>query len=221
MGTFAISDRNGATVSMDTTAVGANQAPTHVLADENGVKFALAPGAVALPVQAEGIKAAYQYAVLGFAPVATPTDCFEIQGSATKTVRVRRILLTGGATAAANMPVTLVRRSAADTTNLVRTAITAFKTDTSTAGATAVVSSIGTANPGVLGTQAGGTAAAGRIQLPALATGLGVTPLIWEFDINAAVLRGISDFLYLNMGGTALPAGAVFDINIWTQEDAS
>jgi hypothetical protein len=221
MTALAITDKNGNAVSMDLNAVGGNQAGTVVLADQGGNKFTLAPGLVALPVQSEGIKTGYMYAILGFTPVATPTDIIEIQGSATKTVRIRRVWMGGGATAAANMPITGLRRSAADTTALVRTAVAAFVPDTAYAAATAAVSSIGTANPGSLGTQVGGIAAAGRIQLPALATGLGASPLIWDFDINAVVLRGVSQFFYLNMGGTAVPGGGVFDFVIWTTEDAS
>jgi hypothetical protein len=104
---------------------------------------------------------------------------------------------------------------------LVRTAIVAFKPDTAYAAATAVVSSIGTANPGSLGPQVGGSGPVGRIQLPAAATGVAAERLILNFDINALVLRGFADFLYINMGGTALPAGAIFDITVITQEDAS
>jgi hypothetical protein len=219
MGALAITDRDGNPIGMDINAVGPNQAATVVLADENGVKFPLAPGLVALPVQAEGVKPTYRYAVLGYTPVATPTDILEIQGAAGKTLRIRRIILTGVATAAGNMPVQLIRRSAADTTNLVRTALAAFATDTAYPAAAAVVSTIGTANPDSLGAQVGGIGAAGHVCLSADGTGLGVTPLVWELDINAAVLRGIAEFVYLNMNGAALPTGAVFDITIEIQED--
>lgn len=222
MGTLAITDKNGSPVSMDINAVGGNQAATVVIADQSGNKFNLAPGLVALPVQSEGIKTGYRYAVLGFAPVATPTDVLEIQGSASKTIRVRRIEITGIATAAGNMPAQLIRRSTQDSGGgMALTVLDAFKPDTAYAAATGVVSTIGTANPGALGTAAGGVAAAGRVSLSADGTGVGISPLVWEFDINAAVLRGIGQFLYINMDGAALPAGAEFDITIVTQEDAS
>lgn len=221
MPSLAITDKDGNAVSMDLNAVSGNQAATVVQADQAGHKFTLAPGLVALPVQSEGIKTTYRYSILGFAPVATPTDVLEIQGSATKTLRVRRIEITGIATAAGNMPVQLIRRSVADATSLVRTAIVALKTDTAFAAATAVVSSIGTANPGSLGTQVGGIGAAGRVCLSASGTGLGVMPLVWSFDVAAVVLRGVADFIYLNMNGAALPAGSAFDITITIEEDAS
>jgi len=218
---FLVTDKNGAPYSMDINAVGGNWAPSVVPADQLGNKFTLAPGLVALPVSSEGLKPGYRYAVLGFAAVATPTDVLEIQGSATKTIRIRRIKVGGVATAAGNMPAQLVRRSVADTTSLVRTALTAFKADTSYAAATAVVSTIGTANPGSLGAQVGGLAGAGRVQLAAAGSGVAATDLVWLFDRNACVLRGALDFLYLNMNGAALPTGAVFDIEIEAEEDAS
>lgn len=222
-GTLYVTDANSARQGLEETVLAdGNLAPNVVITDANSARVVLAPGAVGLPVQAEGLKAAYQYSVLGLAPVATPTDVLEIQGSATKTVRVRRIEITGVATAAGNMPVQLIRRSVADSGGgMARTGLTAFKPDTGYAAASAVVSTMGTANPGALGTQVGGIGAAGRACLSAAGSGLGVVPLKWEFDVNAAVLRGTADFLYLNMNGAALPAGAVFDITIYTQEDAS
>lgn len=222
MGATPFSDRNGNSFSADNNNVGSNIAFTVVPADQNGNKYALAPGNVALPVQCDGVKTGYRYAALGFAPVATPTDIVEIQGSATKTVRIRRIRIGGVATAAGNMPVQLVRRSAQDTLGgAVLTAIAAMRPDTGYAAATAVVSSIGTANPGGLGAQAGGIAGAGRAQLAAAGSGVAANAIEWRFDDNAIVLRGIAEFLYINMNGAALPAGAVFDIEIDTQEDAS
>lgn len=219
---FPITDKNGNTYNLDVNAVGANYAATNVLADQGGNKFTLAPGLVALPVSSEGLKTGYRYAGLGFAPVATPTDIIEIKGSATKTVRIRRIRVGGVATAAGNMPVQLIRRSAGDSGGgMVLTAVTAMKPDTAYAAATATVSTIGTANPGALGAAVGGIAGAGRAQLAASGSGVAANALEWRFDVNAIVLRGTSEFLYLNMNGAALPAGAAFDWEIDTEEDAS
>lgn len=197
----ALNDRAGNVVSVETVAcVSGNMA------------FMAAP--------ADGIKATYRYAVLGLAPVATPTDVVEIKGSSSKTVRVRRIAITGVATAAGNMPVQLIRRSAADSGgSMALTALTACKSDTIHPAATATVSTIGTANPGALGTQLGGLAGAGRVCLSAVGSGNGVSPLVFDFDHNALVLRGASEFLYLSMNGASLPSGAVFDVTIVTQEE--
>ena len=62
-------------------------------------------------------KPTYRYAVSAFAAVATPTDVVVITGSATagRRVIVKRIKIEGAATAAGNMPVTIIRRSSVGT----------------------------------------------------------------------------------------------------------
>lgn len=221
MAAFAVTNASGTPYNMDINAVGANYAPTVVWADQNGNKVSNAPGLVALPVQAEGVKSTYVFASLSYTPVATPTDVVEIKGSATKTVRIRRIRMGGVATAAGNMPIRLIRRSAASTGGgSVLTALTAFKPDTAYAAATATVGTFGTANPTV-GAVVGGDGGAGRAQLPAVSSGVAAVALEWKFDVNAIVLRGIAEFLYISMNGAALPAGAVFDVEVELQEDGS
>lgn len=175
-------------------------------------------------VSSEGARATYRYAGLSFAPVATPTDIIEIVGSATKIVLVKLVKLSGAATAAGNMPASLVKRSAAPTIgSAVRTAVTAAKHDSNDPAATAVVSTIGTANFGTVGTTAG-IVGTGRLQMPALATGLGVTPLLWDFSTRndkAVVLRGVLESLCINMAGAAVPSGGVIDYEIEIEEVAS
>ena len=175
-------------------------------------------------VSSEGVKATYRYASLGFATVANPTDVLVIQGSATKTVRVKRVVINGVATAAANMPVQIIRRSTAGTLGAaVLTPISAAKHDINDAAPTAVVSTVGTANYTSLGTAAG-TVGAGRLQLSAAATGLSVTPLLWEFatrNDKAFILRGVSDFVCLNLNAGAVPLGGLIDIEVQTEEDNS
>ena len=224
MAIFLVTDRNGNPVQFDTNAVGSNVAATQIIADNAGNKFTLAPGLIALPTSTDLTKAAYFYSGLAFAAVATPTDIIQIQGSATKTVRIKRIKLAGAATAAGNMPAQLFRRSAADSGGgTVLTAITAGKLDTTDANATAVISTIGTANPGALGAQVGGQLRSGRIQMTALGSGVAIQELIWEFGFRykACILRGTSDFICINLNGAAIPAGGVIDWEIVTEEDNS
>ena len=62
----------------------------------------------------------------------------------------------------------------------------------------------------------------GRLWLP-LVTGQ-PAPLVWEFATRqdkAVLLRGVSDFLYINLGGAAVPAGGTIDYEIEIEEDAS
>lgn len=183
-----------------------------------------APGTTGVTaVSSDGSKATYRYAVTGFAPVATPTAMAVLQGSATKTIRIKRIKISGVATANGNMQFQLTRRSTAGTLgSAVLTAITAAKHDINDAAATAVVSTVGTANYTALGTTAG-QLAADRIGLCTTATGV-PTPLVYDFSTRqdkALILRGVADFITIDGNGSAVPAGASIDMEIETEEDNS
>jgi hypothetical protein len=182
-----------------------------------------ADGSFILVRSSEHRKATFRYAG-NFTPVATPTDVLMIQGSATKTLRVKRIALGGVATSNGNMPAVLIRRSAQFTTqgSAVFTAITPGKHDTNDAAATGVVSTIGTANLTSVGATAG-TLAQARLFLPTTATGT-PSPLVWDFATRqdkALILRGVTDFVFLNLAGAAVPAGGTIDFDIEIEEDAS
>lgn len=166
----------------------------------------------------------YRYAGTAFAMVATPTAVLVIQGSATKTVAIKRICLSGGATAAGSMPFTAVRRSTAGTLgSAALTAVTAGKLATANAAASAVVSTVGTANYTTLGT-AVATMGAGRLSLVALgsaATSSSAVPLCWDFT-NALnqplILSGTGEYLTIDGNGAAIPSGGVLDYEIETVE---
>lgn len=184
-----------------------------------------APGTVGVTaVSSDGIKATYRYCTLAYAMVATPTDAVVIQGSSTKTIRVKRVMVSGQATSQGSMTVQLVRRSTAGTLgSAVLTAMTAAKHDINDGAASAAVSTVGTANYGTLGSTAG-TVAVGRLGLSALATGTGGQGVTWDFATRqdkAIILRGVSDFLCINFNGSAIPSGGVVDFEIETEEDFS
>lgn len=174
----------------------------------------------------DGSLATYSAAGSAFAQVATPTVWAVIQGSASKTIRIRRIELSGAATAYGSMPVTVARCSAAGTLgSAVLTAVTAAAHDTGNAAATAVVSTVGTANyttpPTVVA-----NVAAGRVNMTAIgsaATSSAGGPLVFEFGVGGEqglVLRGTSQFVTLSAAGAAIPSGGVNDYRItWTEED--
>jgi hypothetical protein len=182
-----------------------------------------ADGSLTLVRTSEHRKPTFRYAGT-FTPVATPTDVLMIQGSATKTLRIKRIALGGVATANGNMPAQLIRRSTQFTTqgSAVFTAITAGKHDTTDAAATGVVSTIGTANLTSVGTLVANVGQ-GRLFLPTTATGT-PSPLVWDFATRQdkpLILRGVLDFLFINLVGAAVPAGGVIDYEIEIEEDAS
>lgn len=101
----------------------------------------------ALDVNLEGKRKTYRVAITGLVNAASATDIVYINGSATKTVRITRIIVGGRATAAASADVRLIKRSATDTAGTC-TASTIVPVLSTSAAATAVVSQC-TANPTV------------------------------------------------------------------------
>jgi hypothetical protein len=164
----------------------------------------------------------YNYAVQAFAAVATPTDVVVIQGSATRRVLVKRVMLWGAATTAGTMPVQVIRRSTAGTLgSAVLTAVVPAKHDSHEPTATAVVSTVGTANYTTVGTTAG-IIATGRLQMTALATGVAAFPFLVDFgnlQDKPIMLRGTSEFCNINFSAAAIPSGGVMDITIELEED--
>ena len=183
-----------------------------------------APGTTGIAaVNAEGIKPTFRYSVTGITPVATPTDFLVIQGSATMTGRVKRIRISGIAAAAGTIIVQLLRRSTAGTIgSATLTAIAAMAHDTTDAAATLTVSYVQTANyttPGTLVAQGG----VRRLYLTTAA--LGTTNVAeWVFSQSQdkpVILRGTSDYLWINLAGSTLPTTTVLDCEIQTEEDFS
>ena len=178
--------------------------------------MAQAPGAPGVAsVSVEGTKTTYSAAIVGLVPAASCTDFYTIKGSASKTVRVTRLEVSGNATGAAAADLQLIVRSTADTGG-TSTTPTAVPHDSASAAATAVVNAY-TANP-TTGTTVG-TVRAQKLTLPA-APGAPV-PIIWDFSIRneqALVLRGVAQQLCLNLNAGTY-AGNSFDVSLaWTEE---
>jgi hypothetical protein len=172
----------------------------------------------------ESARAAYRYAGSAFSMVATPTSVVVVQGSASKTIVVKRVKLSGGDTAAGSMPCTLTKRSTAGTLgSAVLTGVTATKLDSLDANATAVVSTVGTANYTTPGTTTG-VVGIGRLNMVALgsaATSGEGAPLMFDFSASnhkPLVLRGVLEFLTIDFGGAGIPAGGVLDWEVETEE---
>lgn len=176
------------------------------------------------PAQTGDVQIAhYRAAFTRLTPVATPTVVWQLIGSASKTVRVKRIGLSGGATSAGEMPFTIDICSAAGTlSTAVQTAVTAVPMDSTAAAATAVCNTIGTANYGTVPTLVGHIVAS-ELEQGALTTGVFVEN-IYEFGQGgrqAIVLRGVAQQVNVNFNGTALPSGTKLNGWIEWQEDAS
>lgn len=166
----------------------------------------------------DGYKATYSAAVVGLVTAATATDVFTITGSATKTIRITRVEITGTTTSGSGVSFSLqlIKRSAANTGG-TSAAATAVPHDSNDAAATASAVSY-TVNPTALGA-AVGTIRTQRIEVNSTA----VTPFDVPFDFGtrpsqAVVLRGTSQILAINFNSTTI-TGPVIDIDIeWTEE---
>jgi hypothetical protein len=166
------------------------------------------------------LRKTYRYSIANVTPVATPTDFLMIGGSSTTTVHIKVIKIQCFSTAANSIYVQLIRRTAAYTTQggAVFNAITAGKHDPSDASATANVTYISNANFTTVGAAAGGPLECSIVPTGPNALG----PLVWNYAYNqdkALTLRGASDFLFINFGANAVPAGGSMTIVVETEED--
>lgn len=198
MDTLSINDRNGT----------AKTVPVHV--DEDGN--------IQTVVSLDGSIATFSAGALAIAP--TSSTGIRVVGSATKTVRVRKIVIGGVATAAANITLTLSKYSTTGTAGLgVWVAATNVPHDSGNDAGTAVVEHVTVddiTSPGTLV----GIMRAGRLQLAASGTGAYVAPTTFDFGTGgqqALVLRGAAENVNIGLG--SLPAGAALDVYVeWTEE---
>lgn len=168
-----------------------------------------------------GFKATYSASITNLASAASATDILTITGSATKTIKVMRITISGTTTTQGWQDILLIKRSAANTAG-TSTAPTIVSRDSTNAAATATVLAY-TANP-TLGA-AIGTMNVQKYYMPIAASGgnqVGANDFL-RFDladgpVQAVTLRGTTQVLAVNLNGVTI-AGPAFDIDIiWTEE---
>lgn len=165
-----------------------------------------------------GTLATYSASTQSLVTVATPTDILTITGSATKTVKVNRILISGTQTNSGQAHFYLIKRSTADSGGTSST-VTATSHDSTDAAATAVVTSY-TANP-TLGTTVG-TVRAITLLIPssnaASSTGSISALELAQAPQKSIVLNGTSQQLVVNLNSISM-AGSALDIVVeWTEE---
>ena len=194
------------------------------LDEVNGTQFTLGrkSAALSLPVALSTPSATYSASVNALTIALLATDIFTITGSATKTVKIRSIHISGVQTSASYQDILILKRSTANTagTSVTQTNIPYDSTD---AAATAVVRSY-TANP-TLGTLVGRMANK-KFYMPIAIPGnngqFGPDNYV-EFNYGGnfdkeVVLRGTSEVLAVNFNGVTA-AGSNMNINIiWTEE---
>ncbi len=219
MGQFQTADRNGNAYNFDDQAVGGNRAVTSVQADSAGNKALLAPGALAWQVSSDGAKATYRAG--GFALTLYSTAAavlVEIKGSATHTVRVKKIVLWGQAGTKFYAELSLLRCTGLSGGTPVVANI--GKHDTSDGAATAIVNSFAAA-----ATAGAGSAVIGAKAMCVAppAAGMPVVLCVWDFSRNqdkALVLRGVGDVIEV-FNNTTVLGTATFGFEVEFEEDAS
>ena len=172
-------------------------------------------------------KPTYSAAFIGLVPPASATDTICIAGSATKTIRVRKIVLSGTAGTLVTLPVTLIRRASVATggtaaSTTANPANTISKRDTTNATATAVpiaytaVPTITDSSPTYLDSAS--------LTLPVTSAGVVTVPLTFDYtNSNVALsqpptLRGAAQQLCLNLNSVSVASGLLNGSITWTEE---
>lgn len=167
-----------------------------------------------------GVKATYTYAISATAPYATPTDWIVIRGSATKTVKITRIELSGAATAATEVIFTLNKHTVANTAG-TSTTPTPMQHDSADGAATAVVLLYSVA-PTVSGTATIWKAVRMTLAVAPSATAGAPDRYVYNYasePYEPLTLRGVAQELAINFAGAAVPLGAVYDVAISFTEE--
>lgn len=168
------------------------------------------------PMPVAPAAATYSASIVGLAPAALATDIFTITGSATKTIRISRILVNGVQTTAGQVSVMAVKRSTANTVG-TSTAPAKVPYDSASAAATATVLAY-TANP-TLGTTVG-TITSSRLFVPGTASASdaqGLQVLTGDVGQQFITVRGIAEVVAINLNGVTVAGGALNITVEWTE----
>ena len=175
-------------------------------------------------------KNTYTAAFIGLAPAASATDLICISGSATKTIRLQRIRLSGTAATLITAPFTILRRASLDSGGtspgtIANPANTIQSMDPSTypvSAATATLVSY-TANPTINDTSPTYIDSA-SITLTGTATSTVIVPATFDFGvyiedlIAAPTLRGTAQQICVNLNSTSPSSGLINGTIVWTEE---
>lgn len=138
----------------------------------------------------------YSAAALAVTPPATPTDIWCITGSASKTVFVKRLYISGIATGLSTIDLIVNKHSTADTGG-TSAAITAVPHDSTNAAATATVTAY-SVNPAAIGTVTGSVDTF-KITLSTIATQNNERAKLYgSEDMQSIRLRGVAEQICIN-----------------------
>lgn len=156
-------------------------------------------------VTTESQRDTYSYARAAVAHAATPTDIFLLTGSATKTIKIKRVFINANGSASGIMNALCVKRTADNTGGTRASVVSSIaKYDSKSPTATAVPYTYST-NPSSLG-------AGANLFADNLVFGNSGNPITAEIEfaidnLMPPTLRGTSEFFCINMNGDAVPSG--------------
>lgn len=188
-------------------------------AQVSGINSVPVPG---ITCASEPIVTTYAATSVGVVPASAATDLACITGSATKTIRVQYIRISGSSGTLVNVPITILKRASADTggTPATSTALPVpYSLDSSNAAASATTIAY-TANPTLV------DATPGILDNDIVAfvtTGTASTngAIIFDYTarnfMQAPVLRGIAQQICVNLNAITVTTGSVNISFRWTE----
>jgi hypothetical protein len=195
-----------------TDSAGASTA-TYVAATANPA--AMVPSVVS-PI--DGGQATYSFSIVGLAPASSPTDIFNITGSASKTIKITRLIVSALQTTAGSIDVLVIKRSGGTQSAGTSGASSIVSNDTNNPTASALVQTY-TSNPGSVGTSLGNIFA-GKVLVTAAATTSSPDKVILDYGnrpAQAQVLRGTTQSISVNLNGVTLTGGSVDVFCEWSE----
>jgi hypothetical protein len=205
---------DGAThVRVRVSAFGSGTANGTVKATVNSV-----PVVTPVQVQHSG-KATYATVIRNFVPISNATDMITISGSASRTIRVTRGILTATQTTAGTNEFFVIKRSTANSGG-TSAAATVVPYDRLNPAASAAVVTY-SANPVTLGTTVGNVTVP-KVLCPTT-TSLADRDTVFDFTLGGLtqgiVLRGTGDVLALSFNGVSIPSGLNINFTLeWVEE---
>lgn len=195
---------------------------------------ALLVPAVAQPVPQFGVltgyapKVTYSAGFVGLVPAASATDTVCLAGSATKTVKLTKVVLSGSAGTLVTLPVSLVKKATADTggtaaSTTANPANTITKMDSGFAAATATPVSY-TAVPTI--NDAGTIFASQSLTLPVTSAGVATVPAVFDFTrdnanlVNQPTLRGVAQQICVHLNTVSVSSGVINGYITWTEDNS-
>lgn len=163
------------------------------------------------------MKPTYSASIAGLTAVSSQTDQCTLNGSATKTLKVRRIFFSNVPTTAVAEPIAILKRSTANTG--AGGAITKVAYDTSNAASTSALAEYWTAAP-TLGTLIGVISDL-VFNFPISTTGpAGPAVMVYGQLGQPIVLRGVAQAVSINLSGITFTGtvGCTFE---WTEDSDS